>query len=256
MTFTWAEQNRRFALASHLSWSDIRLRYTRAVLGPWWITLNVLAMVGGVGFVYSRLFGVPINQFLPFFAVGIVMWTFFVSTVSEGAWSLIGGAAYIKDRGVPPEVFVWQAVIRNLIILAHTAPVGVLAMLVFGQGSVAGALMAVPGLILFVLATAFTAMIVAPAAARWRDLIRIIESGLFLLFVVSPVLWDLSIAKSQNAAFLRLNPMLHLLEAWRHPLMKGVMDWTALGVSAAVTGLLGLGALYARTRLKYAAFWI
>ncbi|NEX94213.1 ABC transporter permease [Caulobacter sp. 17J65-9] len=256
MTFTWAEQSRRMALASHLSWSDIRLRYTRAVLGPWWITLNVLLMVGGIGFVYSRLFGVPITQFLPFFAVGIVMWTFFVSTVSEAAYALIGGASYVKDRGVPPEVFIWQTVIRNLMILGHTVPVAIVALLVFRQGSVAGAAMAIPGLILFVLSTAFLAMIVAPACARWRDLIRIIESSMFLLFVISPVLWDLSIAKSDNAQFLRLNPMLHLLEAWRHPLMKGEMDWTALGVSAAVTALLGLGALYSRSRLKYAAFWI
>lgn len=256
MSLTWDEHSRRFALASHLSWADVRLRYTRAVLGPWWITINILAVVGGVGFVYSRLFGVPIVEFIPFFAVSIVMWTFFSSTVSEGTYALIGGASYIKDRGVAPEVFVWQTVIRNLIYLAHTAPVGIGALLIFRQGSLTGALMAIPGLLLFVASTAFLVMIVAPAAARWRDLIRIVESGLFLLFIVSPIMWSLDIVRGDNAGFLRLNPMLHLLEAWRHPLLKGVMDWQALGTSAALTGLLGLAALYARTRLKYAAFWI
>lgn len=256
MSLTWGEQSRRFALASHLSMADVRLRYARAVLGPWWITLNILFMVGGVGFVYAQLFNVPIREFLPFFAVGIVMWTFFVSTVSEAAFALIGAAPYVKDRGVPPEVFIWQTVLRNLIILAHTVPVAIGALVIFRQGSVVGGLMAIPGLVLFVLSTAFLAVIVAPAAARWRDLIRIIESGLFLLFIISPVLWHLRIVRSENAEFLRLNPMLHMLEAWRQPLLTGVMDWPALGASAAVAALLGLGAAYARTRLKYAAFWI
>lgn len=256
MSLTWAEQSRRFALASHLSWSDIRLRYTRAVLGPWWITLNILCVVGGVGFVYSRVLGVAIDEFIPFFAVSIVLWSFFSSTISEGTYALIGGASYIKDRGVAPEVFVWQAVIRNLLILAHTVPVAIAALLIFRKGSLLGAAMALPGLALFIGATAFLVMIIAPAAARWRDLIRVVESGLFLLFVASPIMWDLSHVRGDNVEFLRLNPMVHLLEAWRHPLLTGAMDWTALGTSAVLTALLGIGAVYARTRLKYVAFWI
>ena len=38
-----------------LGWQDIKQKYRRSVLGPFWITLSAAAMIGGIGLLYSRL---------------------------------------------------------------------------------------------------------------------------------------------------------------------------------------------------------
>lgn len=252
----WGTLTQRLSLAAHLSLSDIRVRYVRAVLGPWWITLNTAVTVVGVGFVYSKVFGVDISKYLPFFAISIVMWNFFANTTVEATSSIVGGGGYIKDRGVPAEVFVWQTVLRNLIILAHTLPVGIVALVMFRATTPIHVVMALPGLLLMLLIAAFTAALIAPAAARFRDVARIVESGVFLLFIISPVLWDPASIKTLGASPLAWNPIYSMLESWRRPLIHGEFNITALLISTLFAIILGLLAVASRRFLRKAAFWI
>ena len=43
----------RWRLWSLLGWLDIRQRYARSALGPFWITLSMGVMVGSLGLVYG-----------------------------------------------------------------------------------------------------------------------------------------------------------------------------------------------------------
>ena len=47
-----------FRLWTLLGWLDIRQRYARSMLGPFWITLSMGVMVGSMGVVYGTLFGI------------------------------------------------------------------------------------------------------------------------------------------------------------------------------------------------------
>src|SRR5271168_5078416 len=58
-----------------LGWMDIRLRYRRTILGPWWATLSIGAMIGSVGLVFGSIFGDEMSSYLPFFASGVIIWT-------------------------------------------------------------------------------------------------------------------------------------------------------------------------------------
>ena len=40
----------------HLGWQDIKQRYRRSVLGPFWITIATGATAVAMGLVYSKLF--------------------------------------------------------------------------------------------------------------------------------------------------------------------------------------------------------
>ena len=53
----WWEGTRRTDIWLTLAWFDIVLRYRRSMLGPLWITLSMGAMIGGMGPLYSSLFG-------------------------------------------------------------------------------------------------------------------------------------------------------------------------------------------------------
>ncbi len=53
------------------------------MLGPLWLTLSMGAMIGGMGPLYSSLFGTELSKFFPHLALGIIFWGFFSSVVDR-----------------------------------------------------------------------------------------------------------------------------------------------------------------------------
>ncbi|MBM3524020.1 MAG: ABC transporter permease, partial [Alphaproteobacteria bacterium] len=60
---------------------DIKQRYRRSTLGPFWLTISTGIMVGTMGFLYARLLSQEVGEYLPYLAVGLVMWAF-ISTMT------------------------------------------------------------------------------------------------------------------------------------------------------------------------------
>ena len=89
-----------------LGWHDIRQRYRRSVLGPFWFTLSTLIMVGVLGVLYSTLLGQEITDYLPYLGVGLVVWQYLSACVNEGSTSFIGAGYLIKQIRMPLTVHV------------------------------------------------------------------------------------------------------------------------------------------------------
>src|SRR5262245_25069468 len=64
----------RWELWGTLGWHDIRQRYRRSIIGPFWLTLSMGVMVASIGFVYAGLFGQSMRDYLPFVALGFIVW--------------------------------------------------------------------------------------------------------------------------------------------------------------------------------------
>ena len=47
---------RAYELWTTIGWHDIRQRYRRSVVGPFWITISMAAMIVGLSYLYSGLF--------------------------------------------------------------------------------------------------------------------------------------------------------------------------------------------------------
>src|SRR5580658_8535346 len=52
-----------------LGWDDIRQRYRRSVLGPFWITLSTGMFILLLGIIYSRLFHMELQHYMPYLSV-------------------------------------------------------------------------------------------------------------------------------------------------------------------------------------------
>ena len=66
-----------------LAWNDVRRRYRRSGLGQFWLTLSMAATIGGLGYVYSHLFGVDVSTYLPYIAVTFTAWNIISTVVIE-----------------------------------------------------------------------------------------------------------------------------------------------------------------------------
>src|SRR5689334_16756700 len=88
----WRERE----LWSHLGWQDIKQRYRRSVLGPFWITISQGVLALGLGLLYSLLFKLHLPVFLPFIATGFIVWGFISGCLTEGMETFIANEGLIK----------------------------------------------------------------------------------------------------------------------------------------------------------------
>src|SRR5712672_3857854 len=67
-------------LWSMLGWNDIHQRYRRSAFGPFWITISMAIFVVLLGVIYSKLFHQELAVFLPYIAMGLIIWGFIAGT--------------------------------------------------------------------------------------------------------------------------------------------------------------------------------
>src|SRR5260363_38962 len=68
---------------------DIKLRYRRSALGPWWLTISTGILVAAMGILYAGIFKHAISDYLPNFAVSYIFWIFFMIFVFKFSLNLI-----------------------------------------------------------------------------------------------------------------------------------------------------------------------
>jgi ABC-type polysaccharide/polyol phosphate export permease len=239
-----------------MGWFDIRQRYSRSVMGPFWVSASLAVFVLGLGFTYATLFHAPLRDYLPYVTVGMVIWSALSSLMIEGCATFTGAVAAIKQMPAPPSVHVFRVVWRTLIIFAHNAVVMGLVLAIFGVNPGRTGLVALAGLGILMLNGVGFAVTFGTIAARFRDVAPLMANVVQMLLFVTPVLWraqDLG-GRSAIAAF---NPLFHLIELVRGPLLgvaPSCIDW---GVALGFTALNLAAALvfYARFRWRI-AYWL
>ncbi|HEY3948941.1 ABC transporter permease [Phenylobacterium sp.] len=242
----------RIDLARSLAWHDVVSRYRGSLLGPLWITLSMGFMILGIGVLWGGLFRVPVHEFIPLVAVGIVFFGFVTTTINEGCETFVQAAGMLSQTSLPMFTFVWRTVLRNLINLGHHVVI-VAAVLVWG-GLWAGAnyLGAALGFLFLVINVAWVSMLVAIISARFRDIPQAVASVTQAAAIMTPVYWPPDRVPARYHWILDLNPFYHLLEAVRLPLLsKAVAPHTYLVL--AVMALIGWGlvfALFSNTRRR------
>ncbi|MDY8108873.1 ABC transporter permease [Fulvimarina sp. 2208YS6-2-32] len=234
-----------------LGWRDVRKHYRRSVIGPFWLTLSMGIMVASLGFLYSQIFGMDISTYLPFLAVGFIMWGFISGTVTAACNVFSGAAGSIRQIRLPLSVYIYQFVWSQLINLAHNFLIYLIVLLIFGIPISWSILLFIPALALYVLNGVFAVMVLGPLCARFRDIPMIVSSFVQVIFFMTPILWSAE-QIPQRVAFVALNPFYHFIEIARDPLLGGtgtLTNWIACMVLTILFGLLAT-AFFARYRSR------
>lgn len=208
----------RIGLAWSLAWHDIVSRYRGSILGPFWITLSMGVMVGGIGLLNARLFHTTLHDFIPWVATGIVFFGVISGIINEGCETFVQAAGILSQTSLPMFTFVWRTVFRNLINLAHNFVIILIVLIYFGYWRTMNAPVAVAGLLFLVANAAWIGMLVAIASARFRDVPQIVISIMQFAIFMTPVFWQTSRLGAAHP-FLQFNPFYYMLEAVRAPLL-------------------------------------
>lgn len=252
------EAVKRYSLVGMLGWQDVRQRYRRSALGPFWLTLSMGVMIATIGIVFGQIFNTPMRDYLPFLSAGLIIWTFISSVINEGCASFIAAEGIIKQLPIPLFVHVLRMMWRNILIFAHNIVIFPLVMLAVGRMPSWTALLSIPGLILVLINLAWLSLMLGVLCARYRDLPQIIGSVMQVVFYLTPVMWMPSLLSQRTGFYLlELNPFHHLLEVIRAPLldqMPNASSWVIVTGTAVIGWTISL-LIYGRYKHRI-PYWL
>lgn len=240
-----------------LTWRTIRSQYRRTYLGPWWITLQTVIFVVGLSLLFGVLLGQDLAFFVPYVAIGFVVFQWMTTMILSGAASLTGNADSIHTSTMPLSVYGLRGVAAATIQFAHDCLVIAVALVVCGV-SLGWSLGWLPVAVAVTLVNGVAcALWLGPLVARYRDVGPIVNALVRVLFFFTPVFWvttDLTVR--QQVWLSGWNPLAYLLAFIRDPLLGLTPPASTIIVSIVLTvANIGLGVLvFSRTRTRI-AYW-
>lgn len=205
-----------------LGMQDVRLKFRRSAVGVGWIFVNLAVLVSSIGFIYTNLLGQDTREFIPYLTIGMILWGYLTSSIVDGGNAFVNSEGYIKQISLPIYVYVF----RFFVSISMTTLIAMLAYvivaIIYAVPLGAGTLLAIPGLLMVMLTSLLLVTIFAHLNARFRDVAHMASVGMQVLFYVTPVIFpaELLRRRADLAFVVNLNPLYHLLEVVRRPLIS------------------------------------
>ena len=228
-----------YELWTRLAVHDIRQRFRRSVLGPFWLTISIGILVGTLGLVFSTLFHQDAEKTLPYIATGIIFWGLLTGCITDGTTVFIAAESFIRNVPLPLSVHIYRLMARNIVIWCFNMAIYLVVVIYFGLVPTWNAILFIPGFVLFLLNAGWMALAAGVLSTRYRDFPQIITNFIQVIFFLTPIFWSPA-TLTNRPAFITLNPFYHLVEVVRAPLLGATVPLESWELCIAVA-VLGLG---------------
>ncbi|HLH96607.1 MAG TPA: ABC transporter permease [Xanthobacteraceae bacterium] len=230
----------RTDLWGRLGWLDVKRRYRRTMLGPFWTSISLGIYVVCVGVVGAGLWHQDIEQYVPFLVSGMIAWLLVSTIINESCTLLVAGHALFRNVRFEYSILAYALVWRNFIVFFHNLLIYVMAVAVL-QPRLIGftVLLALPGILLVAANGVWVALLCGMFCLRFRDVTQIISSVLQISMFITPIFWPPgNLSGSRRLFFVETNPLYHMINLVRAPLLGEVPSASSYAV---VLGLTVLG---------------
>jgi ABC-type polysaccharide/polyol phosphate export permease len=248
----WAYRELTYFLALR----DVKARYKQAAFGIAWAVVQPLAGVALFTLVFRRLAGVSSEGIpYPVFALcGYLAWTYFSSTLSTAALSLVANSELVRKVYFPRLAAPVSALLPGLINLAPGLVLLAVVMAIAGVAPSA-ALLALPLCLVALMTVALgVGLLLATVNVRYRDVASVIGTLIQLWLFASPVAYPSTLVSEGWRWVYALNPMVGVIDLFRWCLVGArwpgteLISSAAVGVALLVAGLLA----FARAERRFA----
>jgi len=190
--------------------------------------------------VFSRIFHADITAYAPYILSGVIVWECISGCVAGGALAFVQADAYIRQNKHPLAIYTLRTTLLYVILLALSSLALVSWTLIvkhenFGWSWIS--LIFFYPFIFFIMWPLST--ILAFVGVRFRDLPHAIGLILQALWFISPVYFEEKLFRDGGLGILvDLNPIYHILELIRAPLLRGVWPSSFDYIFVLSTGIL------------------
>jgi ABC-type polysaccharide/polyol phosphate export permease len=214
----------KYQLWGRIGWLDVKRRYRRTVIGPFWSAATLALYTIAVGVVGAGLWHQGVRDYLPYLSSGMIVWTLISMIIIEACNLFILGHALLRNVSFEYSVLAYALVWRNLIIFGHNLVIYVLIALVLKPALLSPiALVAIPGVILVLANGVWIALLIGMLCLRFRDVQPLVQTAIQILMLITPIFWTPeSLGGHLRLLFVQLNPVYRLIDLVRTPLLGQV----------------------------------
>lgn len=229
---------RSLELALYKTTADLKAEAERTYLGVvWWIIDPLLSMA-----IYYLVFGVFLQRgtedFVVFLLIGVVMWNWFASTVTNGQTSILRNKNLLQQAPLNKVIFPFIQVLTSLPKFA----VGFIILFLFLRGYGMGVsihYLALPALLFIQLCVIFAfVMPLSAVVPFFPDIGNLVTHLLRLGFYLSGIFFSPEIIPDSYQSIFFLNPLAVLITSYRDVLLYN--QWPQMEVRLIVIMLVSL----------------
>lgn len=174
---------------THLGWRDLRSRYSRTLIGPWWSVANLFTLVFGSSLAVGLLSGRTALSQAPRVALALSLWLFFSAILNEAVELFEMEKSLLLNTQISEASLVMRLIWRNYLVYLHSFAVVIATFLIAGEPLTFQLLLLIPISLLVALGLIFPAYIFARSIFILRDLKVVLPSAIQFAFFLTPVLW-------------------------------------------------------------------
>ena len=215
---------------------DLQLRYKQSVMGFGWAVFMPLVNTAIFSVIFMRVAPIEVGVPYPVYAFcGLVAWNFFASALRFSVVSLTTNTSLVTKLYFPREVFPFSAVAIALVDCA-VACLALAAIMAY-YGVVPGwSILLLPVVVAVqVLFTAAIALVLAMGNLFYRDVKYLFEIVISVAMFASSVVYPIDRVGGTLGTVMALNPMTHLIDAFRAVVVQGTTPGAGFAITAVLT---------------------
>jgi lipopolysaccharide transport system permease protein len=216
----------RLDLLAVLTQKELKVRYKSSFLGYLWSVANPLAMTLVFFLAFKVIMRIQIENFMLFLIAGLFPWQWFSNSVGMAPGILLANSSLIKKVSFPRDFILLTMVVQDMLHYLFAVPVLVAVVLLYGIKPTLAWLYGFPILLaLQFLLTYGVSLIISSVNLFFRDLERLTQIFLMLLFYATPIFYSENMVPVEYRYLLKMNPLSPLIVSWRNLYMSGTIDF-------------------------------
>lgn len=240
---------------------DLRIRYRGSYLGIFWSLIRPIAMTGILCLVFWKVFHCNMEDYAPFLFTGLTIWQFIVEATTQGCGTFVQGGRFIRQQPLPLAIFPLRTVLGSSFHSAISLSLAILVTWYCKGFANLSVLWILPLLLLMLFVFCWsTATIMGLVNAYFPDTQHMLEIFFQLSFYLTPVIYPPAAIRGRERFtwLIDLNPLTHLLEAIRLPILEGRLPpgYSLLIMSGLVAGTFLLALLVMKKLQRSLVFWL
>jgi len=222
---------------------EFRARYRAQALGMVWSLLNPIVMMGILSLVFTRVFRSSTPNFPIFMLIGLILWNFVSTSCNSATGVFVSYAEMVKRTVFPRQILPLAIMLSYAINFMIEASVLFLFIPIFPDAfRLSPALLLIPIVLAFlVLLLAGAALIVSVLNVVYRDVAYLVNTGLLILYWLTPVIYPVDVVPEPYRAVLKCNPLAGIFNALRGIIMRGTAPSLLMWASIVIPTLVLFG---------------
>lgn len=217
------DKHRQLEYARDLLWvfftRDLKVQYKRSLLGVVWSLIYPIVQLLVFAFLFKLVFGVTTPRYSAYAFSGILVWTFFANSITQGTQVITNNRELVRQPGFPVSLLPVSVLNTTLYQTLVAFPVLIACMSLEGIDMGLHYVQITPLIAVQFIFSLGLIYFLASLNVVFRDIQHIVTLILHLAMFVSPVFWERSALPADYLWVYACNPMASLLDAYRAVLL-------------------------------------